>query len=113
MRYSDDLRVRAIQAVEAGASRREVARRFNLSVSSVARWWRRWAETQSAKAKPRGGSTSPLERHADQLLAIVERQPYLTLDEIVTELRKRRIRGSRAAVWRFFARHNVTIKSRG
>jgi len=32
------------------------------------------------------------------------------LDEIVTELRKRRIRGSRAAVWRFFVRHNVMIK---
>jgi hypothetical protein len=36
----------------------------------------------------------------------------LTLDEIVAAMRKRRIRGSRTAVWRFFARHDVTFKKK-
>ena len=39
--------------------------------------------TGSCAAKPRGGSTSPLEKHTDFLLALIEEQPDLTLDEIV------------------------------
>jgi transposase len=34
----------------------------------------------------------------------------LTLDEIVAAMRKRRIVGSRSAVWRFFKRHNISFK---
>jgi transposase len=56
-------------------------------------------------AKPRGGSISPLEKHADFLLDMIEKQPDLTLDEVVLAMRKHKIRGSRTAVWRFFQRH--------
>jgi transposase len=108
--YSEDLRERVIEAVESGASRREAAENFRLSPSSAVRWWRRWRDTGSAKAKPSGGSKSALEEHAEWLLALVAEQPDLTLDEIVTAMRKRRISGSRTAVWRFFERHNLTFK---
>ncbi len=108
--YSDDLRERVIEAVEAGASRREAAESFNLCPSSAVKWLQRWRDTGSARAKPTGGSRSPLEEHAKALLALVARQPDLTLDEIVTAMRKRRIPGSRTAVWRFFARHDFTFK---
>ena len=108
--YSDDLRERVIEAVEAGASRREAAENFNLSPSSAVKWLQRWRDTGSAKAKPTGGSKSPLEEHAKALLALVAQQPDLTLDEIVAVMRKRRIPGSRTAVWRFFARHDFTYK---
>jgi hypothetical protein len=37
-------------------------------------------------------------------------QPDLTLDEIAAAMRKRRVPGSRTAVWRFFARHDLTFK---
>ena len=106
--YSDDLRERVIEAVEAGASRREAAESFNLSPSSAVKWLQRWRDSGSAKAKASGGSTSPLEKHAEWLLAAVAEQPDLTLDEIVAAMRKRRIPGSRTAVWRFFARHDLT-----
>jgi transposase len=43
---------------------------------------------------------------------MVTEQPDLTLDEIVAAMRKRRIRGSRTAVWRFFARHDFTFKKK-
>lgn len=69
-------------------------------------------ETGSIAAKPSGGSISPLERHADFLLALVAGQPDLTLDEIVAAMRKRRISGSRSAVWRFFERHNISFKKK-
>jgi len=44
------------------------------------------------------------------LLGLIAEQADLTLDEIVTVMRKRRIAGSRSAVWRFFKRHNVSFK---
>jgi CheY-like chemotaxis protein len=37
--------------------------------------------------------------------SIEARRPNLTLDEIVVAMHKRRIAGSRSAVWRFFQRH--------
>src|SRR3981189_1597356 len=57
--YSDDLRERVIEAVEAGASRREAAESFNLCPSSAVKWLQRWRDTGSAKSKPTGGSRSP------------------------------------------------------
>src|SRR5262245_9500678 len=58
--YSEDLRARVIEEIEAGASRREAAERYELSPSVVVIWARRWEETGSVAAKPSGGSTSPL-----------------------------------------------------
>ena len=110
--YSDDLRERVIGTVEAGASRREAAESFNLCPSSAVKWLQRWRDTGSAKAKPTGGSRSRLEKHAKELLALVAERPDSTLDEIVAAMRKLRIRGSRTAVWRFFARHDFTFKKK-
>jgi transposase len=99
--YSDDLRRRAIEAVDAGASRREAAERFDTSTSTVINWMRRWREHGSATAKPSGGRISPLEKHAKWLLSLVSRQADRTLDEVVAAMVKRRIAGSRSAVSRF------------
>ena len=96
--YSNDLRARVIEAIEAGASRREVAERYELSASVVVLWAQRFEQTGSVAAKPSGGSTSPLEEHADFLLTLIVKQPDLTLDEIVAAMAKRGISGSRSAV---------------
>ena len=87
--YSNDLRARVIEAIEAGASRREAADRYELSPSVVVLWAQRWEETGSIAAKPSGGSTSPLEEHAEFLLGLIVEQPDLTLDEIVAAMRKK------------------------
>ena len=108
--YSIDLRGRVIEDVETGASRREAAERYGLSPSVVVIWVQRFEQTGSVAAKPSGGSTSQLEKHAEFLLALITEQPDLTLDEIVAAMRKRRIAGSRSAVWRFFARRNISFK---
>jgi transposase len=86
--YSGDLRERVIEAVETGASRREAADRFEVSVSSPVRWLQRWYESHSATPKPRGGGVSPLEEVAVQVLAVIAEQPDLTLVETVAELRR-------------------------
>jgi transposase len=110
--YSGDMRARAIAEVEGGASRREAAEEFEVSASTVIIWVKCFRETGRCAAKPRGGSVSPLEEHADFLLGLIEKQPDLTLDEVVLVMHKHKIAGSRSAVWRFFKRHNITFKKK-
>jgi transposase len=95
-----------------GASRREAAERFGVSASSGIKWLQRWQETGSATAKPRGGSVSPLEKHAEMILGLIAEQPDLTLKETVAELLKQRIRTSQSALSRFFGRHGITFKKK-
>ena len=110
--YSADIRGRLIARVESGSSRREAAEQFEVSASSAIKWVAFYRATGSCAAKPRGGSTSPLEEHADFLLALIKQQPDLTLDEVVDAMRKQRIPGSRTSVWRFFKRHEITFKKK-
>ena len=107
---SGDLRERVIEAVEAGASRREAAERFEISPSSAVRWLQRWRDHGVCAPKPRGGSRSVLEDYAQRILALVDEQPDRTLDELVAAMHKRRIPGSRSALWRFLDRHGITFK---
>jgi len=81
-------------------------------VASAVKWLQRWNKERSAAPKPRGGSVSPLEVFASEILAVVGEQPDLTLDETLVELRKRRIKTSRSSLWRFFDRHNITLKKK-
>ena len=104
--YPGELRIRVIDFVEAGGSRREAAEEFQVSASSAIRWVQRFREM------PRGGSSSPLEEYSQQILALVGEQRDLTLNEIVSALHKRRIPGSRSALSRFFARHGLTSKKK-
>ena len=107
---SGDLRERVIEAVQAGASRREAGERFEISASAAVKWLQRWRDHGVCVAKPRGGSRSILEDHAERILALVGEQPDRTLDELVAAMRKRRIPGSRSALWRFLNRHDITFK---
>lgn len=110
--YSEDIRKRVIACVESGWSRREAADELEISASAAIKWVQRYHETGSYAAKPRGGSTSPLEAHAAALLELIAEQPDLTLDEVVAAMRARKIRGSRTSVWRFFKRHGITFKKK-
>lgn len=110
--YSGDLRERVIGSVEAGASRREAADLFDISISSAVRWVQRWREEGSSEPKPRGGSRSALEDYAEEIFALVAEHPDWTLAEILAAMRKQRIRGSRTALWRFLDRHNLTFKKK-
>jgi transposase len=108
--YSADMRARVIARVESGASRREAAEHYEVSASTAVIWLKCFRETGRCAAKPRGGSTSPLEGHAEFLFALIDEQPDLTLDEVVSAMRRHKVPGSRTAVWRFFQRHKITLK---
>src|SRR5262249_16255253 len=89
--YSADMRERVIAEVEGGASRREAAEEFEVSAGTAIIWVKCFRETGRCSAKPRGGSISPLEKHADFLLGLIEKQSNLTLDEVVLAMRKHKI----------------------
>src|SRR6476659_5734987 len=84
--------------------------RFGVSVSSAVRWHQAWRETVTFEAEFCGGSCSPLDDYADEILALVEEQDDRSLDEIVAAMRKRRIPGSRTALFRFLERQGITHK---
>ena len=109
--YSSDLRERVVEAVDEGATRLEAAERFGVSVSSAVRWHQAWRETGTFEAKSCGGSCSPLDDYAEEILALVEEQDDRTLDEIVVAMRRHRIPGSRTALFRFLARRGITHKN--
>src|SRR5258705_4035556 len=108
--YSGDLRARVIGDIVSGASRRAAAEYYGISPSVVVIWAQRFETTGSVAAKPSGGSTSQLEKHAEFLLALIAKQPDLTLDQIVAAMNKRGIPGSRSPVWRVRDRSNINFK---
>ena len=52
---SEDLRIRLIQAVEGGLSRRAAAERFGVSAASAVRFVSEWRQSGATSAKPQGG----------------------------------------------------------
>src|SRR6202140_2714673 len=101
--YSAEMRERVIARVESGASRREAAEHFEISASAAVKWLQRWRDDGSSTAMPHGGSISPLDRQANWLLAFIAKQPNLTLDEVLVEMRNCVLAGSRTAISGFFA----------
>jgi len=110
--YSSDLRERLIATVTSGVSRCEAAEVFGVAISTAVKWMQRLRDTGSSAAKPRGGSTSPLEPHTERILAVVGERPDATLKEILAALGKQRIHTSRSALDRFLARHKITRKKK-
>jgi len=62
--YSEDLRKRAVAAVEGGLSRRQAAGVFDVGISTVIRWVRRFRATGSIAANDGRGSSLPTDRGA-------------------------------------------------
>jgi transposase len=108
--YSSDLRERVVEAINEGATRAEAGERFGISTASAVRWHQVWREDGTYEAKPCGGSRSPLEDYAEEIVALIEEHPDRTLDETVAVMHKRRIPGSRTALFRFLERHAITLK---
>jgi transposase len=111
--YSEDLRERVIRSVEAGASRRSTAQKFEVSVSFVIKLMQRWRGTGTLAAKPRGGTkTYRLSEHAAVVQAIVAAQPDVTLDELQARLEGHGITVGRSSIGRFLNALALTRKKR-
>ena len=82
--YSQDLRDRIVQALQAGhASQPAIAARFCVSLSFIEKLWQRLRRSGSSAAKPHaGGRRRALTDHTALLRREVERQPDATLEEL-------------------------------
>jgi transposase len=109
---SGDLRLRVVEAVEAGASRRQAAARFGVSVSSAIRWVRAWQERGDVRAKPQGGDrrSHRIEAQAGFLLDQIGQTPDVTLAELQAMLRDRGVPVGIGTLWRFFDRHGISVE---
>ena len=86
--YSKDLRARVLGAVDKGMSAREASRVFAVSPASAIKWVQQWRRSGATEAsRVRGHRPSPLDPQAEWLLALIAKQPDLTLIEIKGLLR--------------------------
>jgi len=111
---SCDLRDRALAAVDAGMSRRAAAARFGVSAASVIRWDQLRRAQGHAHPKPQGGDKTShrIEAQAGVIFEAVRRQPDITLKELRTQLAERGVSVAVSTLWRFFARHGISLKKR-
>jgi transposase len=112
---SEDLRVRIIQAVEGGMSRRGAAERFGVSAASAVRFVREWRTRRATKAKRQGGDqrSHRIEEHHEAIMSAIEAKPDMTLVEIVEMLKTERGASfAPSSVWRFLDRHAITFKKK-
>lgn len=113
--HSLDLRRRVVRAVEAGASCRRAAARFEVGVSSAIRWVAQSRRTGDVAPKPRGGPRRPsrIDPHGALIMDWVAAEPDLTLAEIAAKLEAAvGYRPPTSVVHEFFQRRGVTRKKR-
>ena len=81
--YREDLRKKIIVGREAGQSGALLARRYQVAVRTVERYWKRYRETAQIGPKRQGGyRISKLASHDGVLLQWIKQQPDLTLVQL-------------------------------
>ena len=110
---SEDLRSRVLKASSDGVSARQAAARFGVGISTAIRWIGR-ASVGERTARPQGwrrGST--LDPHEAFIVAMIEEQKDITLDEMVRRLdAKANVRIGRSALSVWLRRRGWTFKKR-
>lgn len=111
---SMDLRLRVLAAIEAGASCRQAAARFGISPASAIRWAQLQRRQGDVCPRPQGGDrrSQRTEVHAKVILKALETKRDSTLAELRAALAEQGISLGQTTLWRFFARHCITLKKR-
>jgi len=111
---SNDLRLRVVNAIEGGLSRRAAAAKFKVSIASAVRWHQRFKRTGSVDPDAIGGDRTSyrMEAHASKVLGWIDAQCDLTLVEIAERLAKQGHLFAPSTIWRLLDRHNYTLKKR-
>ena len=110
---SMDLRERLVSAVTGGMSRRDAAVRFGVAASTAIKLADQWRRTGDVRPRPQGGDKRSyrIEAHAEEILALVETTPDITLSEIAAHLDEMHgLRVAPSTVWRLLDRRGMTFK---
>jgi len=112
--YSLDLRERVLGAIEDGLTRKAVAERYEIGISTVGRYILRQAEKGSLEPEQFGGYRPyALEGHEDLIRGWVEECCDLTLKQIGGRLEERGIKASQTAVFNYLEHLDLTFKKNG
>jgi transposase len=86
--YSNDLRRRVIEAIQANEeTQEEIGIRFSVSTSFVEKLWHRYRTTGSYQAKAHGGGRRRLLKDTEDVIRrIVQGEPDLTLSELAEKV---------------------------
>jgi transposase len=100
--YSQDLRERAIAALEAGKTQAEVAVQFDIHKSTLEKWWYRWRDTGSCEALPaNSGPKRKLQAAESIIRAAVKKNPDVSLAELCEQVQEAKgIRASQSMMCR-------------
>ena len=110
--YSMDLRQRVVASVlEGGLSRREAAARFDLGISTVINWVRRFQTTGSVAPGQMGGH-KPKAIRGEYEVFLVHRLDAgdFTLRGLVAELAERGLKVDYRSVWNFVHARKLSFK---
>ncbi len=110
---SNDIRERLVSAVDGGLSRRSAGKRFGVAASTAIKWVDQWRRTGDVGPRRQGGDhrSHRIEAHAEEILALVEEMPDITLGELAEHLDE--VHGltvAQSTVWRLLDRHEMTFK---
>jgi transposase len=111
--YSDDLRIRLVEASAKGSTCRAIAARFGVGVSTVVRVLARHRATGSCSPGKMGGSRRhALEPHGDLVDRLLAETCDITLDELGMVLAAEGITVGRMSIHRYLAWRGYTRKKR-
>lgn len=111
--YSDDLRERVVASIEAGQTRVQVAKLYNMALSTVGGFIKRKRETGRVSPDKFGGyKTFALEPHTTLVEELVAEQPDSTLAELQVRLAKEKVKVSQSGISRFLYHINLTFKKK-
>ena len=93
-------------------SRRQAAERFGVSAASAIRWCALEREVGDATPTRQGGDrrSGRIEAHATLILSIVEQTKDITIAEVQAKLAEQGVSFGTGTLWRFFDRHQITLK---
>ena len=113
--YSMDFREKAIARVEAGESRRSVAKAMGVSPSAIIKWAQRHRATGSVAPAQMGGYAPKKIRgeHADWLRARIQSGDDFTLRGLVAELGDRGLKVDYRTMWSFVRGLELSWKKNG
>ena len=112
--FSDDLRIRVVDAIERGKTRRDAATQFGVSVASAVRWHQRYRLTGSVRPDAIGGDRNShrAEAFATVVLGWIDEDKDITIPEICGRLKERGHLFATSTIWRLLDRHDYTLKKR-
>src|SRR6202521_6063656 len=99
--YSEDLRRRVVETIDAGATIPDAAEQCGVSISSVVRFLRLHRDTGSVSAAKFGGYKEfVLAAHEELVRKLIAEQPDITLAELKARLVQKKISVGKSAISR-------------